>query len=367
MTAHWSELDPGACDPSAFAAANGWFETQLIDLTNALDTVSAIRSNLDDLWTGQSAAAFKERLSDFNARLIDSVEAIRTGAKAIAVYGDAVSEIARRAEPLKEDLAVARATLHGLLNVGFNAAPGSRFNAEQQALNDASAAASSLAKLAAERAAADQTVAVALASASSISWGDLDCTVAPTVGTQRDAANRRVMDLFEHFRTGDERGAVLTDDDVFVQTLMRSDHIEAVRERALDDYRNGRLTAQDPGFYDRSISDQPWVLVNDAVNVLSSTMTGTLPAAVLGSENLPESFLGSYSLEVRVGEPRSDGGVEMTYVINNDTSIDSATRIPGTGGAHLPGMFEAMSVANAENGTWATHHQTIVWTETVYP
>ena len=105
----------------------------------------------------------------------------------------------------------------------------------------------------------------------------------------------------------------------------------------------------------------------DGINVLSVRSTGPVADAVLGGQNLPESFLGSYTLEVRAGEPRPDGGVEVTYVINNDTSIDSATRIPGTGGAHIPGVFEAMSEANAKDGLWATHHQTIVWTETVYP
>lgn len=175
------------------------------------------------------------------------------------------------------------------------------------------------------------------------------------------------MDLFKHFRTGDERGAVLTDDDVFVQTLMRSDHIQAVRERVIDDLRSGILAPHKIGTYDRSISDQPWILVNDGINALSSMVTGTLPEPVLGYQNLPESFLGSYALEVRVGEYEWDGGIKVTYGINNDTSIDSATRIPGTGGAHVPGLYEAMSTANASSGDWGTHHQTIVWTETVHP
>ncbi|WP_143049300.1 hypothetical protein [Microbacterium sp. LCT-H2] len=175
------------------------------------------------------------------------------------------------------------------------------------------------------------------------------------------------MDLFEHFRTGDERGAVVTDNDIFVQTLMRSAHITATREQVLDDIRAGILTSEKVGIYNRSISDQPWVLGVDGVSLLSSTMTGNVPDAVLGGENLPETFLGSYNLEVRAEEPLPDGGVEVTFVINNDTSIDSATRMPLTGGAHFPGVFEAMSEANAREGRWATHHQTIVWTETVYP
>jgi hypothetical protein len=57
----------------------------------------------------------------------------------------------------------------------------------------------------------------------------------------------------------------------------------------------------------------------------------------------------------------------VTYVINNDTTTDSATRIPGTGGGHLPIVYPSMLAAEVDSGEWAPQHQTIVWTETVYP
>lgn len=368
MTAHWTDRDPGAGNLHACGTAATWADAQLVDLADSQDTVSTILRDLDDAWIGRSADAFRARLEEFHTRLQDSTEAMTTARKAIITYGDAVAEIARLAEPLKEDLAAAQAALSGVVNdVPFSSEPGDRFDAEQQALTAASTAATALQKLAVDREAADRNLAVSLATAASAGWGDLDCTADPITGPRRDAANEQVMDLFEHFRTGDERGAVLTDDDIFVQTLMRSAHIAATREHVLDELRSGKLTPVTPRLYDRSISDQPWVLGVDGINVLSSTMTGTVPDAVLGGQNLPETFLGSYNLEVRAGEPQPDGGVEVTYVINNDTSIDSATRIPGTGGAHIPGAFEAMSEANAKDGLWATHHQTIVWTETVYP
>ncbi|WP_336643683.1 hypothetical protein [Microbacterium sp. MMO-113] len=308
------------------------------------------------------------RLEEFRARLEESTEAIATARKAIIAYGDAVTEIARRAAPLKDELAVAQAAVNGVINdVSFGGHPGSRIDAEQQALIAVSTAATALKKLAVDRAAADEDLAVSLATAASAGWGDLDCTIDLVTGTRRDATNARVMDLFEHFRTGDERGAVLTDRDIFVQALKRSAHIAATREQVLADLRDGTLVPGGALRGDRSISDQPGVLVVDGINAVSSTLMGTVPDAVLGAQNLPESFLGSYRVQVRAGELRPDGGVEVTYLINNDTSIDSATRIPGTGGAHIPGLYGAMSEANAKDGEWATHHQTIVWTEMVYP
>lgn len=43
---------------------------------------------------------------------------------------------------------------------------------------------------------------------------------------------------------------------------------------------------------------------------------------------------------------------------------DSFTRIPGTGGAHLP-WYESLNDANRDYGTWADSTQTFVWTETI--
>ncbi|MGJ0389812.1 WXG100 family type VII secretion target [Microbacterium sp. CGR1] len=372
MTGNWTDLDPGAGDTSACATAKEWTDAQLTDLTNAQTTVTTILRDLDNSWIGDSATAFRSRLEVFRKRLEDSAQAMETAGKAILAYGDAVEEIARKAEPLKSDLAAAQATLNGIFDdVTFdrytNDGAGSRFTAEQQARKDANTAAAALQGLADDRRDADLQVAAALATTASIAWDALDGTIDPITGTKRDATNEQVMDLFEHFRTGDERGEVLTDDDIFVRKLKTSEHIQSVREQVLQDLRNGVLAPDSPGVYDRRISDKPQVLLGDLGNFSSLVLTGTIPNDLLSWQNMPESFLGSYGLEVRAGAPQTDGGVEVTFVINNDTSIDSATRIPGTGGAHIPGPFEAMSEANARNGEWATHHQTIVWTEKVYP
>lgn len=373
MTSNWTDLDPGAGDVAACTTAKQWTDAQLTDLTNAQTTVSTILQDLDDSWTGDSATAFRSRLEVFRTRLEDSAQAMEAAGKAILAYGDAVAEIARNAEPLRSDLAAAQAALNGIFDdVTFdrytNDGAGSRFTAEQQALKDANAAATALQALADERRETDKILATALATTASIAWDAFDGTIDPVTGTKRDATNEQIMDLFEHFRTGDERGEVLTDDDIFVRKLKTSEHIEAVRERVLAALHSGALTPQDPEFFDRSISDNPGVLFNDLViNIPSLLVTGTIPNDIFSGQNMPETFLGSYGLEVRAGEPREDGSVDVTYVINNDTSIDSATRIPGTGGAHIPGVYEAMSDANARNAEWATHHQTIVWTETVHP
>lgn len=372
MTTNWIDLDPGAGDTAACGPAKSWTDAQSTDLIDARTAVERILRDLDESWTGESASAFRTRMERFRTRLDDSAQAMETAGRAIIAYGDTVADIARRAEPLKSDLEAAEAILNGILDyVTFDRyttqGAGGRFIAEQKARADAEAAAMSLRALAAERRQADLVLARALASAASVAWDDLDASADPITGTRRDAAKDRVMDLFEHFRTGDERGAVLMDDDIFVQTLMKSDHIAAVRNQVLDDLRSGALDVDTPGHFNRVISNNLGVLFADAMAISSSPMTGTIPDELLGGQNLPQTFLGSYILEVRAGEPRSDGGVEVTYVIDNDTSIDSATRIPGTGGAHVPGAFEAMTDANANNGEWATHHQTIVWTETVYP
>lgn len=114
-------------------------------------------------------------------------------------------------------------------------------------------------------------------------------------------------------------------------------------------------------------SDNWFVLLNDGVNLASSGISGAVDTDFLRARNLPESFLGSYDLDVFASEPEADGGVQVTYVLNNDTTSDSFTRIPGTGGAHLPVAYPAMIAAEANSGDWASQHQTIAWTEKVYP
>ncbi|OAN41661.1 WXG100 family type VII secretion target [Microbacterium sp. H83] len=373
MPANWTEFDPGSGDLASCDAARLWAEQQYSDLSDAQSAVTTILRDLDATWTGESADAFRGRAARLRRDLEGSSEAMDAARKAMIEYGDAVAEIARSAEPLKEDLAAAALILDGVRNgVLFdNDAEGleHRFQAEQRAMADSKAAAEGLAELAQRRRVADAALASSLARLSSSAWGGIGCTAEPTVSASRDRANARVMDLFEWFRTGDgPRGLVLGPDDPFVAMLMKSEHIEAVRDRVLSDLREARLREGDAGVeYDRIISNDGFVLIKDLLYASASVMTGEIPGALLSWQNLPQSFLGSYDLTVYAGTPQTDGGVSTTYVINNDTTSDSATRIPGTGGAHMPIVYEAMLEAETSDGAWAAQHQTIVWTEVVYP
>ena len=368
--ANWTRFDPGAGDLTVCDGAKEWTDLQASDLANAASAVSTILRDLDDIWTGESAKAFRARTLEFHTRLVDSEEAMRIAGKGIVAYADAVSEIARRAAPLKHRLEAAELVLDGVHSEAlFGTDPeglARRFDAEQQATIDAQSAADELARLADARRKADQVLAVLLARTASEAWGGLDCTAVLSGKSPQELANGRVGDLFGDFVTGRDgaRGIVLGPDDPFVAALTHSDHIKSTRAKVLDALRSGRLVEDGKPIYDnRVISDNPWVLIQDGFNLVTSG----IPTPLLQGQNLPESFLGSYKLEVHAGEPQPDGGVAVTYIINNDTTIDSATRIPGTGGAHLPFINAAATSAYAERGDFAPQHQTIVWTETVYP
>lgn len=374
MPANWTTFDPGAGDLASCDAARRWAEQQFSDLSDAQSAVAAILRDLDTTWTGESADAFRGRAARLRRDLEDSSEVMDAVRTAIIEYGDTVAEIARNAEPVKDDLAAAELILEQVHDgVLFdNDAEGleHRFQAEQRAMADSKAAAEGLAELAQRRRVADAALASSLSRLSSSAWGGgIGCTPEPTGSTSRDRANARVMDLFEWFRTGDgPRGLVLGPDDPFVATLMKSEHIEAVRDRVLSDLREARLGEGDAGVeYDRIISNDGVVLIKDFFYASASLATGEIPGALLSWQNLPQSFLGSYDLTVYASAPQTDGGVSTTYVINNDTTSDSATRIPGTGGAHVPIVYSAMLEAEASEGAWAAQHQTIVWTEVVYP
>ncbi|WP_101847533.1 WXG100 family type VII secretion target [Zhihengliuella sp. ISTPL4] len=367
---NWTRFDPGAGDLTACDRAKQWTDTQASDLADARSAVSTILRDLDDIWTGKSADAFRARVLEFHDRLEASEEAMRITGKGILAYADAVAEIARRAAPLKHRLEAAELILNGVHSEAlFGADPeglARRFDAEQQATIDAQDAADELARLADERMKADRTLAELLARTAAEGWGGLDCTASPSGKSPRELANGRVGELLDSFRTGRDgmRGVVLGAGDPFVDTLMHSDHINSARAEVLDALRRGDLRAAgEPLDLDRVISDNPWVLLQDGFNVVTSG----IPVSPLQGQNLPESFLGSYALRVLAGDPQPDGGISVTYIINNDTTIDSATRIPGTGGAHLPIIGTAMTSAYAERGDFSPQHQTIVWTETVYP
>ena len=374
MPSNWTWSDPGAGDVESCGLAARWAELRASDLSDARAAVTTILRDLDASWTGESADAFRGRAAGLRRDLEDSAEAMDAARRAVTQYGDAVAEIAARAEPLKQNLAAAQLMLDMVSEGGLfdNDAAGMehRLQAEQQAKRDAKSASEALAGLAEDRATADQTLASLLGRVASAAWGGLRCVAESPEGSRRDRANRRVMEMLGQFWKGDlGRGVVLGPDDPFVSTFMRSDHIESVREQVLADLRSGKLSfSTDTGLdYNREISNNASILINDGVNLATSSMSGPVADFYLGDRNLPESFLGSYALRVFADCSLVDGSVDVTYVINNDTTTDSATRIPGTGGGHLPIVYPSMLAAEVDSGEWAPQHQTIVWTETVYP
>ncbi|MCD2498019.1 hypothetical protein [Microbacterium nymphoidis] len=86
-----------------------------------------------------------------------------------------------------------------------------------------------------------------------------------------------------------------------------------------------------------------------------------------GLENLPESMLGSYEVRYYADAPAADGSVTITYVVTNETSVDSGTRIPLTGGQHVPIVYDVLTELGETNGSFRTQQQMIVWSERIYP
>lgn len=244
---NWTRFDPGAGDLTACDRAKQWTDSQASGLADARSAVSAILRDLDDIWAGESADAFRARILEFHDRLEASEEAMRIAGKGILAYADTVAEIARRAAPLKHRLEAAELILNGVHSETlFGTDPeglARRFDAEQQATIDAQDAADELARLADAREKADQVLAALLARTASEAWGALDCTASPSGKSPRELANGRVGDLLSDFLSGRDgaSGVVLGPDDPFVATLMHSDHINGARTEVVDALRSGRL------------------------------------------------------------------------------------------------------------------------------
>lgn len=73
---HWTQFTPGAGDTGACDTAKVWLDEQATDLSDAATTVTGLLRDLDDSWTGESADAFRERLTEFETQLGDALEAI---------------------------------------------------------------------------------------------------------------------------------------------------------------------------------------------------------------------------------------------------------------------------------------------------
>jgi uncharacterized protein YukE len=379
MGANWSAHYPDSGDMSAVRAAAAWCGQQIVDL-EGIDTVAAgVLDTRDDFWRGCAADEFSAALSRLRTRADDSRETLYAASKALKVYADLVDEIALEALPLRAALASAQASFTGGRIAARRFAD---YQAEvhraYQTIENANAG---LAALAARRDKADRALARSLLLGASESWSPVAHAPAlsPEVPAwlQRKRANEDTWQLLGSWIAGDKRAYVLGQQDAFTQRIQQSDYIRAQREETLSRLRNGMLNT---GFVDRdhdglrdpndvtwhSVSNDPLRLMTDAGTLLGVIGTSDRADVPVQFENFPDTFLGSYRLNFYVEAPAPDGSVLVTYILENDTTIDSATRIPVLGG-HVPGVYQWMNQENEAAGKFETEHQLIVWTEKMYP
>lgn len=85
--------------------------------------------------------------------------------------------------------------------------------------------------------------------------------------------------------------------------------------------------------------------------------------------NLPEAFLGSFDYNYRVTQLNSDGTASITIHAWNYTTIESATRIPGSKdwplGPHYLGPYASMRFIRDVLGGFQPIRQDVTWTATV--
>lgn len=380
MSKHWTAFDPGAGDTSESLNAATWCERQVAKLEEVEAAANSVLSGLDDAWRGMTAVEFRLKVTALKTRALSDRDTHHEASKLFKRYADTVDQIASEATPWRETLSAAQAVVSAhFVSIASQADFDARLSEYQRASRDLAEATEQLGVLAERRLVADQDLARGLAVEASEAWGDISGMPAGAADSFRARTNDQVMGLFDTFRTGEgPTGVVMGGRDPFVQQLMTSSHVDSVRARVLAGLRDGSIA---PGKFDsngdgiqdsqydfsRSISNDPGVLVRDMITVGNSMMTGSIPDHMLMDDNMPESFLGSYQLNVYTEAPAADGSVTVTYAVSNATSIDSFTRIPGTGGSHLPVVHESMNLANSKSGEWETQRQIIVWSEKVYP
>lgn len=85
-----------------------------------------------------------------------------------------------------------------------------------------------------------------------------------------------------------------------------------------------------------------------------------------GDGNLPEAFIGSFEYKYKVTKVNGDGTVTVTIHAWNYTTVESATRIPGTGdapfGPYYLGPYASMKFIQDVLGGFQPIRQDITWT-----
>lgn len=349
--------DPGAGDLESLRDAQRWFLETSKASEEAQQQLLKITKSLPSVWTGKSASAFGTAIQNRLRSLTESKEVTDAVVDGFKKYIDIVEEIKEQAKHLIEDraaaqLAMSREYLDSTTSPPDDAELARRECAFTAAQASFETAVSKLATLAERRAEADAAFAKQALGASSQTWGYLSALPARTgFKNPKYDANAQSWELFSQFASGKgPRSRFFTDGDSFTEHFRNSPHIKDLRQNLREKLRDGTLPGSDDE--DRRISDHPEVLLGDVITYSNGGEWG----------NFPEAMLGSYVLSYTVNSIDAQGNAEVTFTATNPMTRDSFTRIPLTGGAHLP-WYESLNEANEQYGTWDNTQQTIVWTE----
>ena len=167
-------------------------------------------------------------------------------------------------------------------------------------------------------------------------------------------ANDSVWSMAGAWVTGKgPRGFVWTESDPFTQVFTRSASAKRAVAAIEKDLRD---PAPKKG---GEIDAKPEDLPRDLVTILNGG----------GAGNLPEAFIGSFAYEYTVTEVDPDGMATVKIHAWNDTTIESATRIPGSRkwplGPHYLGPYASMRFIRDVLGSFQPIRQDITWTATV--
>ena len=357
----WTYENPGAGTVAVFETVKTWLVDTKTGLSDAWDDLDTVVKSLEQAWTGSGANAFSGEIGRCMKALRETEDAVAVVETATGAYVSTVEEIKNEARKSIEDRNAAHMIL-SKTDLDSSANPPSadevarRQREYDDALVDFSDAVGKLDGLAEQREAADRAFAGTVMEEMSVLWGDVSFqNYYGGNDAYRESANDTVWQLFDEFRSGEgNRTRFLDADEDFTKWLRQSGHVNEARLEIRDRIIAGTLGAGDVNFYNRSVSDNPMILLGDGVNVVSGGNAG----------NLPETFLGSYNLTYTVESIDQYGNATVTYRIENNTTIDSMTRIPGTNGKHI-WPYEELIEENEQAGRWEKLHQTIVWTEII--
>ncbi len=355
----WTDEDPGAGDMSGLEEYVTWISVRITEWDFTAGELRKAQGAIPGYWTGVAAQAAQLALTANITAATESEETLQTAKTAIKTYIDAVNEIKNQARKLIEDRGEALLAVNKQYTDSSSHPPSDDEVAQrakerataQQSLSDAEAG---LRNLADERQTADTALERGVLTEVSSNWAYYDGGGKGDPYWQKQYANATVIQMLRDFFSGKgPRDRFFLDGHPFLERLKDSEFLKSkyngIKEQLLD----GRLVAGQTGLGDRSVSGDAGTFVGDGFNGASVGQFG----------NLPESFLGSYSLSYTVDSIDSAGNAKVTFTIYNETTRESFARNPlPFGGDYLP-YKDDIDEANKENGMYDNMDQTIIWTE----